>query len=45
MEPDRVGRFNALSFAVSALIGVVFGFFPARRAAESWCGTVGGSTP
>ncbi len=25
---------NALSFAVSALIGVVFGFFPARRAAR-----------
>lgn len=25
---------NALSFAVSALIGVVFGFFPARRAAQ-----------
>ncbi len=25
---------NALSFAVSALIGVVFGYFPARRAAQ-----------
>jgi putative ABC transport system permease protein len=25
---------NLLSFAVSAAIGVVFGFFPARRAAR-----------
>jgi len=27
-------RVIALAFAVSALIGVVFGFFPARRAAR-----------
>ena len=27
-------RINLLSFAFSALIGVVFGYFPARRAAR-----------
>jgi putative ABC transport system permease protein len=27
-------RVIALAFAVSALIGVIFGFFPARRAAR-----------
>jgi putative ABC transport system permease protein len=26
-------RINVISFSVSALIGVVFGYFPARRAA------------
>ena len=26
--------FEALAFAVSALIGVIFGYFPARRASQ-----------
>lgn len=29
-----VPQVNALAFGVSALIGVVFGYFPARRAAS-----------
>ena len=31
--PVRSAQINLVAFAVSALIGVVFGYFPARRAA------------